>query len=108
MPSSSLPPRMSPTSVRELNALEVAAQSPTGTAAQTTSTVLPLQLTAQPSPESMPSSSLPPRISPNSVRELNALEVAALSPTGTAAQTTSTVLPQLLIALPKNSSKCLA
>merc|ERR550517_94315 len=71
------------------------APMPTGTAALTTSTVLPPPLTVP----------LLPRSSVDPMRPLALLDVAPM-PTGTAALTTSTVLPQLLTAplLPRRRS----
>merc|ERR1719348_2200617 len=80
---------------KELNAQLDAAQKSTGTAAQTTCTVLPLLLTALLLPRRKSLSRWLPR---SNVKELNAQLDVAQKSTGTAAQTTCTVLPLLLTA----------
>merc|ERR1711936_364830 len=81
------------------------APMPTGTAALTTSTVLPLLLTVPLLPRRRSSWRWLPRSNVDLMRPLAQLDVAPM-PTGTAALTTSTVLPLLLTAplLPRRRS----
>merc|ERR1712106_740233 len=93
--------------VRELCAQLDVAQSLTGTAAQTTCTVLPPLLTVLLLPRWRNWSRWLPR---SNVRELCVPLEVVQRLTGTAAQTTCTVLPQLLTVLllpPRNISESL-
>merc|ERR1712180_189388 len=79
--------------VRELSALLDAAQRPTGSAALTTFTALPLSPTAPWQPRRI-------------VRELSALLDAAQRPTGSAVLTTFTALPLNQIVLFTSTRPC--